>query len=218
MLLPAFASAEVAGVTVTLESGEVVGQVRGLGTATLTARVTNETARTLEGIRLAAWYSPVDVFPDTSADWLIHEFVFDPPLGPGASTSLSFSDEGAAQYVLLQARAVKYRAALHYAGKIHDLRLPLLRRDGLASIAIRDLADVTGAKLTSSAGLVTLVVGGDQLQLRPGSKEASKNNAARLLLSPLFEDKGRTYITLQDAAALLGLELLDLGEELYELK
>jgi hypothetical protein len=43
-------------------------------------------------------------------------------------------------------------------------------------------------------------------------------------LSPLtlgnavIEDRGRTYIALQDAAKLFGMQVTDAGDDLYELK
>ncbi|MDQ3022999.1 MAG: hypothetical protein M3R04_01245, partial [bacterium] len=149
LLSAAPAAADVPGISVTLESGEVVGQTRGLGTATLTARVANGTARTLDGIRLVAWYSPVDVFPTSGADWRVHEFVFDPPLASGASGTLTFSDDNAAQYVQLLARQVKFRPALRYDDVTKDLKHPLLTRAGATHVALRDLADVIGSTLHS---------------------------------------------------------------------
>lgn len=218
LLFTASAFAEVPGVTVTLVSGDVVGQTRGLGTATVTARVTNETARTLEGIRLVSWYSAVDVLPAADADWRIHEFVFDPPLMPGASGTLTFTDENAAQYVKLEARQVKYRAALRYGDAITDLKLPLLRRSGVVYVALRDLVDITGGTLRSSGEFISVNAAGKKLQLRPGSAEAQVDSSARSMSNAVIEDNDRSYIALRDAASLLELELVDLGDELYELK
>jgi hypothetical protein len=212
------AHADISGVEVTLASGEVVGKTRGLGTATVTAKVTNNTTRTLEGIRLAAFYSPVDVLPGADAQWLIHEFIFEPALAPGASSTLEFSDEGAAQYVLLDARAAKFRAALRYDGQDADLQFPVLKHDGIAYIALRDFAEVLGARLSSSGGLINIDHAGTTIRLKPLTAQAQVDGKPQPLSQPLLEDNGRTYIALRDAAELLGLTATDLGDDLYELK
>ena len=217
-VLLGIAYADTSGVEVTLASGEVVGKTRGLGTASVSAQVSNKTSRTLEGIRLAAFYSAVDVFPAPDADWRIHEFVFEPPLAPGASSTLTFSDDEAAQYIQLEARAVKFRAALRYDGVDTDLQLPLLKRSDSAYIALRDFVAAVGGRISSSGVYIVIERGGTTLRLKPMTTQAQVAGKVQTLGSTLIEDKGRSYIALRDAASLLGLTANDLGDDLYELK
>ena len=216
--LPAYAHADVPGVTVTLAGGEVVGKTRGLGSASVTAQVTNSTGRTLEGIRLAAWYSPVDVLPPADATWRIHEFVFDPPLADGASGSLQFTDDGAAQYVLLDAQQVKYVPAVRYNGATTDLRFPVLRDGPTVYIALRDFADITGGSLSGNGGSFLIERASRRIELRSGSAQAHLDGKPVALKAAVIESSGRTYLALDDAAALLGLSAADDGDDLYELK
>jgi hypothetical protein len=205
-------------VSVTLESGEVVGKSRGLGTATLTARVSNNSGRTVEGIRIAAWYSFADVLPSADSDWHIHEFVFDPALVSGGSTILTFSDDNAAQNVLLEARAVKFRAALRYDGAVHDLEHPPIRRGELIFVALRDLVGVVGGRLGSRDGSIVIERFGNTLRLGAGSAQAFVDGMAVQLSSAMLEEAGRSYISLRDSAMLFSLELTDSGSDLWELK
>lgn len=212
------ARAAVDGVTVALESGEVVGKSRGLGTASLTARISNASGRTIEGIRIAAWYSLVDVLPTADASWQIHEFVFDPALVSGGSTTLSFTDDNAAQYVLLEARAVKFRPALRYDGALHDLEHPLLRRGESTFVALRDLISAIGGRLDSRDGYIVIERFGSTLRLRPGDFRAEENGAAHQMDNPILEESGRSYIALPAAASLFNLQLTQAGPDAWELK
>lgn len=212
------ALADVPGLTVSLAGGEVAGHTRGLGTATVTAQVSNNSGRTLDGIRLAAFYSPTDVLPSADVDWRIHEFVFEPPLAAGTTTTLQFSDDNAAQYVLLDARAAKFRAALRYGSVTRDLQFPLLKRNGTAFVALRDLAAALDARLTNRAGYITLERSDSTVKVKPLSAQAQVDGQSRTLANALLEDQGRSYIGLRDAAQLFGLEVSDLGSDLFELK
>jgi len=218
LVLATTALADISGVEVSLAGGEVVGRTRGLGTASVTAKVSNKTARTLEGIRLAAYYSPADVLPAADADWRIHEFVFEPPLAPGASSTLQFSDDNAAQYILLDARAAKFRAALRYDDVTTDLQFPVLKRADVTYVSLRDLVEVVGGQIGSSGGYIQIDRGGTLIRLKPQSAQAQVGGASKPLSNPLLDDSGRSYIALRDAASLLGLEAADLGDDLYELK
>ena len=218
LVLLASAHADTSGVEVTLASGEVVGKTRGIGTASVTAKVSNKTSRTLEGIRLAAFYSPVDVFPAADAEWRIHEFVFEPPLAAGATSTLEFTDDSAAQYIQLEARAVKYRPALRFDGADTDLQFPVVKREGTAYIALRDLADVAGGRITSDGGFIVIDRQGVTIRLKPLTAQAQVDGKAKTLDNAVIDEAGRSYIALRDAATLLGLAAADLGDDLYELK
>jgi hypothetical protein len=104
VLLLAVPAAHAAEIEVRLTGGSVTGTARGQGTATVQAQVVNHGASALTGIRLGVYYSTTDTPPGAGADWREHEFVFEPPLAPGAATSLSFTDEHAAEYIALEVR------------------------------------------------------------------------------------------------------------------
>ena len=103
LLLPTI-PALAADVEVRLAGGSVTGEVRGQGTATVEAQVMNHGASALLGVRLGVYYSVTDAAPGPGADWREHEFVFEPPLAPGESTTLSFTDESAAEFIALEVR------------------------------------------------------------------------------------------------------------------
>jgi hypothetical protein len=205
-LIPGLAFADdFTSVELTLAGGEVVGKQQGLGTATVAVKVKNNGDRTLEGIRIAVFYSQIDSTPQPGADWRIHEFVFEPPLIPGGTSTLRFKDENAAEYVLLEARRLKFTAGLRYAGKLASLKQPLLTQEGSTFIALRDLVDIVGGGLSADKAGLTVERGGHELKL--GQTAATLDGAPQTLTRLLLEVNGRAYIALEDAARLLGLTM-----------
>jgi hypothetical protein len=198
---------EVASVEVALESGEVVGRTLGLGTAEVTAKVTNRGERAVEGIRIAVYYSQIDTLPQPGADWRVHEFVFEPPLKPGGVSTLKFKDDGAAEYILIETRRVKFAAAVRYNGKLAPLQFPLLTQGSDVYIAVRDLADALGAQLSTPAGAIVLARGGRSVKVQGGSTAASVDGRSVTLTRGVLEVNGRAYLALEDAASLFGLTM-----------
>jgi len=198
-------------VTVELTGGEVTGTVRGQGTASVVARVTNISAREVSGLRIAVYYSASDVLPldPESADWRIHEFVFEPPLKPDDSTNLRFSDDNAAEYVLIEVRYVSAGLGLTYNGRAGRLESGLLQRDDTAYAATRDLVDLIGGGLSydSETYEIVIVRAGIELRLKEGSSRVRVDGEATTIEHKVIADEGRSYLPLADICPLLGLSI-----------
>lgn len=205
----------------TLIGGSVVGKVRGQGKARVEAEVKNIGGRELKGIRIAAYYDRADRLPAADADWRIHEFVFEPPLRPGATTTLRFSDDNAAEFVLLELRHLVYGRGLSFQGQGLKLRDPLVEQNGELYVSTRDLMDAIGGKLgyDSKTGLVSLDRNGVSLQIRKDHYGAKLNGQSVDLKHLPVEINDRSYVCVEEIAGLLGLnpvwdadhEALDLG-------
>lgn len=208
-------------VSLTLSGGSVVGKVRGQGKARVEAEVKNLGGRELKGIRIAAFYDSADRLPAPDADWHVHEFVFEPPLKPAASTTLRFSDENAAEYILLEVRHVVYGRGISYQGRGLKLRDPLVDQDGELYVSTRDLLEAIGGKLgyDSKTGYVSLEREGVSLQIKKDRYGAKLNGESVDLKHLPLEIENRSYVCAEEIARLLGLspawdagtEHLDLG-------
>lgn len=203
-------AASPADIELTLLGGEVVGSEPGFGEASVEARVRNTASRALKGVRIAVYYSSRDALPPSNADWLIHEFVFEPPLKPGGQSTLRFSDPNAAEYVALAVRRAIFEPGLSFNGEDVQLAAPLLVREGNYFIALRDLAGLLEAKLSleQRGGWIVLEREGEPaLKLKVGVDYAQQAGAnIALELKPL-EVEGRSYLALNEAAKLFGLDL-----------
>jgi hypothetical protein len=198
-------------VTVELTGGEVSGSVRGQGTASVVARVTNFGAREVHGLRIAVYYSASDVLPSDpeSADWRIHEFVFEPPLKPDDSTSLRFSDDNAAEYVLIEVRYVSAGLGLSYNGRDARLKAGLLERDGLTYVATRDLVDLIGGGLSYDGETYEIVIvrQGIELRLKEGSSRVRVDGEAATIEHQVLSEDGTSFLPVADVCPLLGLSV-----------
>lgn len=196
-------------VLVELAGGEVTGTVRGQGTASVVATVTNIGAREVDGLRIAVYYSTRDVLPSDpeSADWRIHEFIFEPPLKPDDSTSLRFSDDNAAEYVLIEVRYVSAGLGLAYNGRAASLEAGLLDRDGVTYAATRDLVSLIGGGLSYDSSTYEIVIlrQGIELRLKEGSNRVKVDGVAATIEHRVIEDNGRSFLPVADVCPLLGV-------------
>lgn len=205
MALPALA----AEVDVLLTGGDVTGAVRGQGTADVSARVTNTGSREVTGLRIAVYYSTVDLppaNPDT-ADWRIHEFIFEPPLQPGKSTTLRFKDEDAAEYVLIEVRFAATGMELSYNDRSASLEYPLEDRGGVTYIASRDLVGLVGGGLSYDGATFEVVLQRDGIELRfKGNTRVLKVNGQRTeLAGEIIEIDGRSFLPLEEFCSQLNI-------------
>ena len=207
LAIPA-AAAVTDEVSIELVSGEVVGRVKGQGRATVTARVVNDGTRPLSGVRVEAYYSTVDIHPPASATWRPHEFVFDPPLQPGESVSLTFTDENAAEFVLLSITAAVFHTGLSYNGIVVDGGYAVHVRDGVPYIATRDLVGVVGGGASYESGTSTIILRRDlhEVRLWEGTRKAVTLGGRVDLEHPVIPLEGRSFVPLPDVAPLLGLD------------
>jgi hypothetical protein len=209
LFLAAASPALAQEVTVELSGGEVSGTVRGQGTASVVARVTNIGGREVNGLRIAVFYSTTDILPadPESADWRIHEFVFEPPLKPDDSTNLRFTDDNAAEYVLIEVRYVSAGLGLAYNGRAAKLNSGLLDRDGVTYVATRDLVDLIGGGLSYDAETYEIVVvrQGIELRLKEGSSRVRVDGEATTIEHKVIAEDGSSFLPLADICPLLGL-------------
>jgi len=212
-LLPALALAQ-GDVTVTLTGGDVRGKVKGQGKATVVARVENNGDRELNGVRIAAYYSPTDALPGDDATWRVHEFVFEPPLLPGNSTTLKFSDENAYEYVLLQVRNAQYGRTLSFNGKAARLEQPLSEKDGVLYISTRDLMNTIGGGISYDAKTYMIVLErrGVSVRVQPKLKYVLVGETRAPLAHPVIEVDGHSLLPLAEIAALFGLSVTEDSE------
>jgi len=206
-VLAAAALAAVEGVDVKLAGGEVKGKVRGQGRADVSATVTNNTGRFIDGLRIGVYYSAADVLPAEGAKWRVHEFVFEPPLAPGASTTLRFSDENALEYIKIEAQRARYAYALRYAGSIAAQTVPVSERDGVLYAATRDLLELIGGTIGYDQKSNSLVLEreGRTLKFKLGQKSVLVDGRKQPLEHPALELDGRSLLPIEDVAALFGL-------------
>ncbi|MCC7477260.1 hypothetical protein IT575_02280 [bacterium] len=212
--------ATAAEVELTLASGEVVGSEPGLGEASVEAKVRNNGGRALKGIRIAVYYSSRDALPPSNAEWLIHEFVFEPPLKPGGQSTLRFKDPNAAEYVALAVRRAIFEPGLSFNGEEAALASPLLLREGRAYVALRDLAGLLEARLSvDKSGWIVLEREGEAaVRLKIGVDHAQSAGVNTALDWKPIELDGRSYLALSEAARLFGLSLSEDAERaLFEL-
>jgi len=194
-------------VSVTLTGGEVSGKVRGMGKATVQARVENHGTRALNGIRIEAFYATANVAPDQYAVWHPHEFIFEPPLPPGENTLLNFSDDQAAEYILIEVRSALFAMGLSYNGTVQDLGYALPERQGVVFIATRDFANLIGAKTKWDETSQQIVMSTEAVEsrFRVGTQSAEFNGRQTALESAVFELNGISYLPLLDVATAFGL-------------
>jgi hypothetical protein len=213
LLLPTLALAQ-GDVMVTLTGGDVRGKVKGQGKATVVARVENLSGRELNGVRIAAYYSANDALPGDDATWRVHEFVFEPPLLPGNSTTLKFSDTDAFEYVLLQVRNAQYGRGLSFNGKAVRLAGPLSERDGVLYISTRDLMNTVGGGISYDAKTYMIVLErrGVSVRVQPKLKYALVGETQAPLAHPVIEVDGHSLLPLRDIAALFGLSVTEDSE------
>lgn len=213
MLLPLMlictSTALAADVSIELVGGEVTGAISGQGTASVVVNVTNDGLRDITGLRIAAYYStlnapPVD--PET-ADWRIHEFVFDPPLAPGQSITVRFRDENAAEYVLLEARFVVEGGGIIYNGRTGVLEHGLIERNGVTFIATRDLIDLVGGGISYDAASYEVVIErqGVEVRFKEGRKQVKVDGQVNTLDHATIETDGRSLLPLVEFCGLLGI-------------
>jgi Copper amine oxidase N-terminal domain len=208
------------GVSLTLTGGEVIGKQRGRGKASVVAEVENHGGRELKGIRVAAYYNNEDLLPPDDAKWRVHEFVFEPPLRPGAATTLRFADDNAGEYILLEVRHVVHGRGVSFAGRSPALRDALVDQDGELYISTRDLLAIVGGKLSfdGKTGYVTLERGGNELRFKKGRYLAKLNGDDVDLKHLPLEIDNRSYISAEETARLLGLTpAWDAEQELLKL-
>jgi hypothetical protein len=202
-------------------SGGTLRRSAGGATAEVEALVTNRGDRALLGLRLAAYYDVLDALPASDAQWRLHEFLLEPALAAGATTQLQFSDEQAAQYVLLRLDYARFALALAVDGAApRPAQSELLERDGVQYLAARDLASALGARLAQGADKrVTLALpAGGNLAYRAGSAQVMIGSTTHTLAHPVLEQDGRSWLPLHETCALLGYEAdYDLGENLLRL-
>lgn len=199
-------------VTVELTGGEITGEVRGQGTASVIATVTNDGSREVYGVRLAAYYSTVNMPPSDAeaADWRIHEFVFEPPLAPTHSVTLRFSDENAGEYVLLEVRYVSAGLGLSYNGRLAQLESALQEHDGTTYVATRDLISLIGGGISYDAATYEVVIirEGIELRFKEGSRKVKVDGAAATIEHEVRSDDGRSLLPLSDIGPLLGVSVV----------
>lgn len=189
-------------------SGDVTGPVSGQGIATLTALVTNISDRDLNGVRIAAYYSPYDSFPEEFAEWKLHEFVFEPPLKPGNSVSLSFQDEKAYEYIQLELRRALFDLRLVVNGKLLPSAGLIRIQDGAAYMQSRELVEIIGGDLhyDAEADRVNFSRGGYTLLYKNGRRSIDVNGERRALEFPVIELDGHTWVPLQGICQELGID------------
>jgi hypothetical protein len=194
-------------VSLTLSGGEVVGKVKGQGKASVVATVENNGSRYLKGIRIAAAYNVVDENPGAEGQWYVHEFVFEPPLKPGGQSTLRFSDNSAAEYVALELRRVVYAPGISYKGVVGKQQDPLLEEDGVTYMSTRDFMSLIGGKLNfdSKTGYLELTRDGVSVRVRKGRQTARVGDEDVKLEHPPLEIDSRSYIAVEETAALFGL-------------
>lgn len=201
------AAAAVDGLQVELTGGTVTGPVRGQGKAVVEARVTNTGSRSVNGVRIGVFYAAADLLPGDGADWRVHEFVFEPPLAPGKSTTLRFSDENAAEYILIELQRASYGLGLTYNGLEAGLNQPLMEMDGVVYIATRDLMQLIGGGISYDAQsyMIVLERSGLTLKLKAGQDYALLNGERTPLRHPVLEIESRSLLPLEEVARLLEL-------------
>ena len=188
-------------------SGDVTGAIRGQGTATVSALVTNISDRNLNGVRIAAYYSPYDTFPEEFAEWQLHEFVFEPPLEPGNSVSLKFQDEQAFEYIQLELRRALFDLRLVVNGKLLEDPQLIRIQDGAAYMQSRELVRIIGGELhyDEATDRVNLSRNGATLLYKNGRRSIDVNGERRALEHPVIELDGRTWVPLEGVCRELGI-------------
>jgi hypothetical protein len=188
-------------------SGDVTGPIKGQGIATLTALVTNISDRNLNGVRIAAYYSPYDSFPEEFAEWKLHEFVFEPPLKPGNSVSLSFQDEKAFEYIQLELRRALFDLRLVVNGKLLSSEGLIRIQDGAAYMQSRELVGIIGGDLhyDAEADRVNFSRGGYTLLYKNGRRSIDVNGERRALEHPVIDLDGHTWVPLEGICRELGI-------------
>jgi hypothetical protein len=210
-MLVSTSAAFAADVSVELVGGEVSGAVSGQGTASVVVDVTNDGLRDVTGLRIAAYYSTLDappVDPET-ADWRIHEFIFDPPLAPEQSITVRFRDENAAEYVLLEARFVVEGGGIIYNGRTGVLEHGLKERSGVTFIATRDLIDLVGGGISYDAASYEVVIErqGVEVRFTEGRKQVKVNGQDSALDHAIVEIDSRSFLPLVEFCGLLGITI-----------
>lgn len=216
---PVFAAVD--GVSASLVGGEVKGAVKGEGKASVRASVSNLSGRELRSVVLGVYYSAVDAPPAPDALWRQHAFEFDPPLSPGKSVTVRFSDDDAFEYIALDVQGARFGPGLSFNGEIAPLEQPLSLRDGVYYIATRDLMDVIGGGISYDAKtyMVGLERGGIKIEVKPDLGYALVNGEQHPLEHPVLELDGRSLLPLAEVAALFGLSVsVDEGQELVLLE
>jgi len=214
-MLPLLAFPAVDGIDIVLTSGTVTGSERGQGKAVAEACVTNNTSRALYGVRIGVYYALVDALPAADADYRVHEFIFEPPLAPGKSSILHFSDENAGEYVLLDVQRANFNLGLTYNGLPAQLAQPLMARGGADYIATRELMNLIGGSISYDSKLYMIVLErrGIVLRLKPNLDYALLGETRVPLAHPVIESGGRSMVPLQDIAQLLGLSVMRNAEQ-----
>jgi len=212
LLAALIAPAWAGDVEIELTGGNVEGTVRGQGTATVEARVTNVSEREIQGLRIAVYYSTVDLAPadPDSADWRIHEFVFEPPLKPGDGTTLRFSDENAAEYILIEERYVLAGAGMTYNGQPVSFESGLEERDGVKYVATRDLVNVIGGSLSYDAATYEVVIlrQGIEVRFKENSDRVKVDGQAQTMDSKVISIDGSSYLPLLEFCPLVGVDVM----------
>ena len=212
MLLLATGTVLAEDVTVELTGGEIAGEVRGQGTASVIATVTNDGSREVYGVRIAAYYSTVNMPPSDpeAADWRIHEFVFEPPLAPTHSVTLRFSDENAGEYVLLEVRYVSAGLGLSYNGRLARLESALQEHDGTAYVATRDLIGLIGGGISYDAATYEVVImrQGIELRFKEGSRKVKVDGADTTIEHEVRSEDGSSFLPVSDICPLLGVSVV----------
>ncbi|MEZ5339724.1 MAG: stalk domain-containing protein [bacterium] len=189
-------------------SGDVTGDVRGQGTATVSARITNIGDRNLNGVRIAAYYSPYDTFPDEFADWLLHEFLLEPPLRPGKSVVLQFQDPKAFEYIQLELRRANFDLRIVVNGEQLASEGLVRIEDGAAYMQSRDLVGIIGGELKydAEADRVELRRGDRVLLYKDGRRSIDVNEERRALSHPVIQIEGRTWVPVESICRELEIE------------
>lgn len=194
---------QVSGVEVLLTGGSLKS-----GRANVEAQITNKAQRQLLGLRIAAYYDPLDALPAPDAQWRLHEFVLEPGLAPGASAMLSFTDNNAAQYVLLRCVLARFSLAISVDGAAElAAQYELLEQDGQRYVAARDLADALGARLRQATDKRVILDLPDlpaALVYLPGSQELQLSGVRQQLSWPVLQLAGRSWLPLEESCLLLG--------------
>ncbi len=201
------AFAAVDGVTASLAGGDVKGEVRGQGKATVRATLDNASGRPLKAVVLRVFYSASDDAPGDAAEWRLHGFEFDPPLSPGKSVVIKFSDDNAFEYVALDVQSAQFGLGLSYNGNVAALSQPLTMRDGVYYILTRDLMNVIGGGISYDAQtyMVGLERAGVKVEIKPGLDYALVSGAKQPLAHKVVEVDGRSLLPLEDIATMFGL-------------
>lgn len=215
------ALAAVDGITARLAGGDVKGEVKGQGKATVRVAVDNTSSRPVRAVVLRVYYSSTDTKPGDDAEWRLHGFEFDPPLSPGKSVVVKFSDNDAYEYVALDVQSTQFGLGVSYNGVVAQLGQPLSQRDGVYYIATRDMMSVIGGGISYDAAtyMVALERGGVKMEIKPGLDYALVNGVKQPLAHPVVEVDGRSLLPLEDIAALFGLRVtVDEEQELVLLE